>query len=60
VLANSSFKPFLQQHSEARHPTQINKPVDFFRRKLIKLKNDITNFIFTATSGEENALEASY
>jgi hypothetical protein len=36
VLANSSLKPsLLRRHSETRHPTQMNKPVDFFKRKVV-------------------------
>jgi hypothetical protein len=61
VLANSSLKPsLLQQHIETRHPTQINKLVDFFKQTLINLKSDINSFISTATNNNENALEASY
>jgi hypothetical protein len=61
VLENSSLKPsLLRQHLETRHPSQINKPVHFFKRKLIELKSDINNFIPTENNDNENALEESY
>lgn len=49
VFANSSLKTLLCQQLEIRHPTQINKSVDFFKQKMIKLKkNDINkiNILF--------------
>ncbi|XP_065254448.1 zinc finger BED domain-containing protein 5-like [Emys orbicularis] len=61
VLANSSLKPsLLRRHLETRHPAQLNKPVDFFKRKLAERKSDITSFISKASTDNENALEASY
>jgi hypothetical protein len=48
VLANSSLKPsLLRRHLETRHPTQMNKPVDFFKRKLVESKSCIANFVST-------------
>jgi hypothetical protein len=38
----------------------MNKPVDFFKRKLVESKNCITNFVSTTRNDNENALEASY
>jgi hypothetical protein len=39
VLANSSLKPsLLWRHLESRHATQINKAVDFFKRKMMGSK----------------------
>uniref|UniRef100_A0A8C3FIZ9 Uncharacterized protein n=1 Tax=Chrysemys picta bellii TaxID=8478 RepID=A0A8C3FIZ9_CHRPI len=61
VLANSSLKPsLLWRHLETRHPAQLDKPVDFFKRKLAEKKSDITSFISKASTDNENALEASY
>uniref|UniRef100_A0A674JCF8 HAT C-terminal dimerisation domain-containing protein n=1 Tax=Terrapene triunguis TaxID=2587831 RepID=A0A674JCF8_9SAUR len=61
VLANSSLKPsLLRCHLETRHPAQLDKPVDFFKRKLAERKSDITSFISKASTDNENALEASY
>jgi hypothetical protein len=61
VLANSSLIPsLLFRHLETRHPTQINKPVDFFKRNLVESKSGITNFVSTTRNDNENALEASY
>jgi hypothetical protein len=38
VLANSILKPSqLRRHLETGHPTQMNKPVDFFKRNLVEL-----------------------
>ncbi|CAM4544729.1 unnamed protein product [Lepidochelys kempii] len=61
VLANSSLKPsLLWRHLETRNPAQLDKPVDFFKRKLAERKSDITSFISKASTDNENALEASY
>jgi hypothetical protein len=61
VLANSSLKPsLLLRHLETRHPTQMNKPVDFFKRKLVESKSCIINFVSTTSNTNENALKASY
>jgi hypothetical protein len=61
VLANSSLKPsLLCRHLDTRHPTQMNKPVDFFKRKLVESKSCIVNFASTTSNTNENALEASY
>jgi hypothetical protein len=38
----------------------MNKPVDFFRRKLVESKSCITNLVLTTRNDNENALEASY
>jgi hypothetical protein len=60
VLANSSQKPsLLRRHLETRHPTQMNKPVDFFKRKLVEPKSCIASFVSTSNDNE-NALEASH
>ncbi|CAM4590106.1 unnamed protein product [Lepidochelys olivacea] len=61
VLANSSLKPsILRRHLETRHPAQLDKPVDFFKRKLAERKSDMTSFISKASTDNENVLEASY
>jgi hypothetical protein len=61
VLANSSLKPSpLRRHLETRHPTQMNEPVDFFKRNLVESKSCIANFVSTTSNSNENALEASY
>uniref|UniRef100_A0A674J7L1 HAT C-terminal dimerisation domain-containing protein n=1 Tax=Terrapene triunguis TaxID=2587831 RepID=A0A674J7L1_9SAUR len=61
VLANSSLKPsLLRCHLETRHPAQLDKPADFFKRKLAERKSDITGFMSKASTDNENALEASY
>jgi hypothetical protein len=61
VLANSSLKPsLLRRHLETRHPTQMNKPVDFFKRKLVESNSCIANFASTTSNGNKNAQEASY
>jgi hypothetical protein len=38
----------------------MNKPVDFFKRKLVESKSFIPNFASIASNDNENALEASY
>jgi hypothetical protein len=38
----------------------MNKPVDFFKRKLVESKSFIANFVSTTSNDNENALEASY
>jgi hypothetical protein len=38
----------------------MNKPVDFFTRKLVESKSCIANFVSTTSNDNENALEASY
>jgi hypothetical protein len=37
----------------------MNKPVDFFKRKLVESKSFIANFVSTTGNDKENALEAS-
>jgi hypothetical protein len=40
VISNSSLKPsLLRRHLETRHPTQMNKPVVFFKRKLVESRS---------------------
>jgi hypothetical protein len=61
VLANSSLKPsLLRRHLETRQSTKMNKPVDFFTRKLVESKSYIANFVSTTSNDNENAPEASY
>jgi hypothetical protein len=38
----------------------MNKPVDFFKRKLVESKSCIANFVSTTSNDNENALEGSY
>jgi hypothetical protein len=38
----------------------MNKPVYFFKRKLVESKSDITNFVSPTCNDNKNALEASY
>jgi hypothetical protein len=60
VLANSSLKPsLLRRHLESRHPTQMNKPIDFFKHNLVESNSCIENFVSTSNDNE-NAQEASY
>jgi hypothetical protein len=61
VLANSSLKPsLLRRHLETRHTNQMNKPVDFFKCKMVESKSCIATFVSTTSNDNENALEASY
>jgi hypothetical protein len=60
VIANSSLKPsLLRRHLETRQPTQMNKPVDFFKRNLVDSNSCIANFVSTS-NGNKSAQEASY
>jgi hypothetical protein len=60
ILANSSLRPSLfRRHLVIRHPTQMNKPVDFIKRNLVESNSCIANFVSTSNDNE-NALEASY
>jgi hypothetical protein len=38
----------------------MNKPVNFFKRKLVDSTSCIANFVSTTSNDNENALEASY
>jgi hypothetical protein len=61
VLANSSLKPpLLHRHLETRHPTHMNKSVNFFKCNLVQSNSCIANFVSTTSNDNENAQDALY
>ncbi len=60
VLAHESMKPGkMQRHLETKHPSLIEKPIDFFRRKEKELQGQ-KHMIAQQAKITSNALEASY
>ncbi len=60
VLAHESMKPGkMQRHLETKHPSFIEKPIDFFRRKEKELQGQ-KHMIAQQAKITYNALEASY
>lgn len=60
TLSNQSMKPsLLMRHKNTKHPDLIGKPIEFFKRKSIFLKQEtqcLTKFVNTDT----NLIKASY
>ncbi len=60
MLAHESMKPGkMQRHLETKHPSFIEKPIDFFRRKEKELQGQ-KHMIAQQAKITSNALEASY
>ncbi|CAF4947251.1 unnamed protein product [Pieris macdunnoughi] len=60
ILANESMRPSkLRRHLETKHSHSINKPVDFFQKKLLEMKSS-KNIVSHFININENAVYASY
>lgn len=62
VFANSSLKPLLFcRHLETKHPTCKDKPIEYFKRKLIEnRKCTMSSFLSALNEDSKMALETSF